>query len=523
MRNTVLAAIGAAAFAFVIACATPSGPPRGRAEEGPGEASGQAAPLHWKARCELGFAVDCRKLGRALLHGAGVARDDRLGAAYLVKGCEMAEPASCSDLGVLTILGRGVAQSDAGGGALTRRACDAGYALACSNLGTLTVEGVNKLTLRPEDEGEGGGQIIRSFQTACDAGALEGCLNLGTARQGGVLVRTDLEGATEAFQRACGGGLAIACHRLALLVREEPMIAATGLDPTGPERKACQAGIAPACRDPGQLPGPLGAQTPSSRLVADRTSYALGIPGAGGLHPIDLSPQQGGARHARGQLPAAQVAGLPASLRAKLQLEGPAADVTQGDEAVELLVALRRPQLSSCLERERSQPAATALAATFLLDAGGRPVDQRTASETGDAGLEGCVQELIQGWSFPVPPGGGSGPHLVRIDFEAAPPGPAPGYATPGGLRAALKEPGCVERMLRLPESARGAVKAVTVKLAVDLAGRPFYVHALTPAPEPVVAAIGAAVRACAFTPGVDETGHPASLWLTLTVKLDGR
>jgi TPR repeat protein len=523
MRNAVLAAIGAATFAFSIACATPPGPPRGRADEGPEEATGQAAPLHWKARCEFGFAIDCRKLGRALLNGAGVARDDRLGAAYLMKGCEMAEPASCSDLGVLTILGRGVAQGDAGGGALTRRACDAGYALACSNLGTLTVEGVNKLTLRPDDEGERGFQVIRSFQTACDAGAMEGCLNLGTARAGGLLVRTDLEGATEAFQRACRGGLAIACHRLALLAREEPMIAGTGLDPTGPERQACQAGIAPSCLAPGQLPGPLGAQTPSSRLVADRTSYALGIPGAGGFHPIDLAPAQGGPRHARGQLPADQVASLPASVRAKLRLEGPGDDLTQGDEAVELLVALRRSQLASCLERERSQPAATVMAATFLLDAGGRPVDQRVASEPGDAGLEGCVQELVQAWSFPVPPGGGSGPHLVRVDFEAAPPGPAPGYATPGGLRAALKEPGCVERKLRLPENSRGAVNAATVKLAVDLAGRPYYVHALTPASAPVVAAIGAAVRACAFTPGIDEAGHPASLWLTLTVKLDGR
>jgi hypothetical protein len=301
------------------------------------------------------------------------------------------------------------------------------------------------------------------------------------------------------------------------------MIAGTGLDPTGPERQACQAGIAPACRAPGQLPGPIGAQTPTGRLVADRTSYALGIPGAGGFHPIDLAPPPGGPRLARGQLPAGQVAGLPGPLRAKLQLEGSAGDVTQGDEAVELLSALRRPQLASCLERERSQPAATALASIFLLDAGGRPVEQRVASEPGDAGLEGCVQELVQAWSFPVPPGGGSGPHLVRIDFEAAPPGPAPGYATPGGLRAALKEPSCVERMLRLPEPSRGALNEVTVKLAVDLAGRPYYVHALTPAPAPVVAAIGAAVRACAFTPGVDETGHPAPLWLTLTVKLDGR
>jgi hypothetical protein len=217
------------------------------------------------------------------------------------------------------------------------------------------------------------------------------------------------------------------------------------------------------------------------------------------------------------------VASLPPALRSKLQLDGPLADGAQGDEPVELLVAMRRAQLASCLERERSQPAAAALAATFMLDSTGRPDDQRTATEPGDAGLEGCAQEVIHGWSFPVPPGGGSGPHLVRFDFEAAPPGPAPGYATPGGLRPAQKEPGCVERTLRLPEASRGALNTVTVKLAVDVAGHPAYFHALTPAPEPVVAAVGAAVRACAFTPGVDEAGHLAPLWLTLTVKLEGR
>jgi TPR repeat protein len=519
------------AVALLAGCATTTGH-GGHGGHGAGQGA-SAAPVgaeelvaaasHWKGRCELGFAVDCRKLGRAYLNGAGVDRDDRLGAAYLMKGCEMAEPASCSDLGVLTILGRGVAQSDQGGEALTRRACEAGYALACSNLATLTLEGVNKRTPRPDDEGAWGVQIVGSFQTACDAGLLEGCLNLGTARVHGQLVKRDLQGATEAFQRACHGGMPIACHRLALLVREEPMIAAMGLDPTAPERQACQAGIATACRTPGELPGPHGALTPTSRLVADRNTYALGIPGAGGFHPIDLAPPPGRARHGRGPLPAAQLAGLPASLRTRLELAGPAAKGVAGDEPVELLVALRRMQLASCLERERSQPAAVALAATFMLDATGRPDDQRIASEPGDAGLEGCVQELIQAWSFPVPAGGGNGPHLVRFDFEAAPPGPAPGYATSGGLRAALKEPGCLERTLRLPEASRGAFNAFTIKLAIDAAGRPAYFQALTPAPEPVVAAIGAAVKACAFTPGVDEAGHPAPLWLTLTLKLEGR
>lgn len=487
------------------------------------EQAAEAAP--WKSRCQQGFAVDCRKLGRAHLSGAGVKRDDQLAAAYLIKACEIGEPGGCSDLGVLTIIGRGVAQDDTVGGALTRRACDAGFALACSNLGTLTIEGVNRLDHRPDEEGEGGVKLLRFFETACEAGALEGCLNLATARERGQLVGKDLPGAAAALQRACSGGLPLACYRLALLGRDAPG-AVPGVDLAALEAKACEGGVAQACTGPGAASGRAGPLTPTPRLVSDPFSYALGIPGAGGFHPSDLAPLAGGPRRTREQLqriPAEQLAGLPASLLARLQLEGRGEAGAPGDEAVELLLTLRRSQLATCLERERSNPAQAALAAFFMLESSGRPYDLHAATEPPDAGLEGCAEEVIRGWSFPAPAGGASGPHLVRFDFEAAPPGPAPGYASPGGLRAALKEPGCVERKLRVPEAYRGAQNAVTVKLAVDAAGRPALVHALTLTPDPVEAAVGAAVRACAFTAGVGEDGRPVPLWLTLTVKLIGR
>ena len=523
MRISVLAVMAGA----LAGCATPAGQGLGRGAM-PAAASSEeqaSATSSWKWRCERGFAVDCRKLGRAHLHGTGVPRDDRLAAAYLVKACEIGEPASCGDLGVLTILGRGVAQDDAGGGALTRRACDAGHALACSNLGTLTVEGVNKLTLRPDQEGELGVKITRYFQTACDAGVPEGCFNLATAMERGQLALKDLPRAAATFQRACSGGLPVGCHRLALLARETPG-AAPGVDLAALDRQASRAGIASSSAPDREPPGPVGPLTPSPRLMSDPYSYALGIPGSGGFHPSDLAARAAGQRGAHDRferLPFEAWGSLPPALRGRLQLDAPAEAGALGDEAVELLVALRRSQLATCLERERSQPAATSLASVFMLEAGGRPVDLRTASEPADPGLEGCAREVILDWSFPVPADGRSGPHLVRIDYEAALPGPAPGYASSGGLRAALKEPGCVERRLRLAEGDRGAEKAVTVKLAVDADGRPALFHALTPAPEPVVLAIGAAVRACEFTPGVGDDGRPLPLWLTLTVKLDGR
>jgi TPR repeat protein len=482
-----------------------------------------AAAASSRARCEQGFAVDCRKLGRAHLIGAGVPADDRLAAALLMKGCEIGEPASCSDLGVLTLLGRGVAQDDAVGSALTRRACDAGFALACSNLGTLTVEGVSKLTLRPDQEGERGGRIVRYFQTACEAGAPEGCLNLGTARERGDLVDKDAAAASRAYQRACEGGLPLACHRWALLAIAAPD-AAPEADVAALNVRACRAGIAPACTHPGETPGPAGPQTPSPRLVAERSSFALGIPGAGGFHLTDLARPPGGPRRPRAllrRLPAGQLATLPAPLRQRLDLEQPAEGEVKPDEPVELLLRLRRAQLATCLERDRSTPAAAQLVAFFLVESNGRPGELRAATEPPDQELETCAMEVIGGWSFPVPSGGVGGPYLLRFSFEAAPPGPAPEYASSGGLRAALKEPGCVERKLRVPDAYRGVANAVTVKLVVDRSGQPVLFHALTPAPEPVVAVIGEAVRVCAFRPGIGEDGQPVALWLTLTVRLD--
>lgn len=523
IATTVVAAL------VVTACAGDPGRDTGRGGGAlPAESTTEelaAAAATSTARCEHGFAVDCRKLGRAHLTGSGVPADDRLAAALLMKGCEIGEPASCSDLGVLTLLGRGVAQDDAAGGALTRRACDAGFALACSNLGTLAIEGVSKLPLRPEEEGERGARVVRYFQTACEAGAPEGCLNLGTARERGELLDKDLVGASRAYQRACEGGLPLACHRWALLATVAPD-AAPEAGVAALNARACRAGILPACTQPGEAPGPVGPQTPSPRLVAERYSFALGIPGTGGFHLTDLAQPPGGPRRPRAllrHLPPGQLATLPASLRQRLNLEQPAEGELMPDEPVELLLRLRRAQLATCLERERTTPAAAQLAAFFLVESNGRPGELRAATEPADQGLETCVTELIGGWSFPVPSGGVGGPYLARFTFEAAPPGPAPQYASSAGLRAALKEPGCVERNLRVPDAYRGVANAVTVKLVVDRSGKPVLFHALTLAPEPLVAAIGEAVRACAFTPGVGEDGQPMALWLTLTVRLDQR
>jgi outer membrane biosynthesis protein TonB len=159
----------------------------------------------------------------------------------------------------------------------------------------------------------------------------------------------------------------------------------------------------------------------------------------------------------------------------------------------------------------------------FLVEADGRPAELRPAASPADAELETCAAEVVGGWEFPMPAGGLGGPYLVRYTFESAPAGAPPQLTPPGGLRPTLKSPGCVERKLHLPPGARGLVGSATVKFAVDGNGAPILLHAITSAPEPVVAAIADAVRACEWSPGADASGRSATLWLTLPVRLDGR
>jgi protein TonB len=187
---------------------------------------------------------------------------------------------------------------------------------------------------------------------------------------------------------------------------------------------------------------------------------------------------------------------------------------------VELLVAARRHQLGQCHEAPRARREAAEGWAVFFVDGDGRPLAVRAATAPADPPLEACLAEVVSGWEFPASPEGVAGPFLARERYEAALAAP-PEYAGPGALRPALADPACLERELRVPPEYEGAAGSVTVKLAVDPAGAPALVHALTPAPDAILAAIGEAVRRCRWSPGADAQGRPASLWLTLTVRLD--
>lgn len=478
------------------------------------------------ARCSRGFAADCRDLGRARISRDSAERDDRLGAALLMQACELGDPAGCADLGVCYALGRGLAQSDERAAALSRRSCEQGAAVACSNQGALLAAGAAPAAGAPETPEARSARIVWLFRTACEAGVPEGCTNLGTALEAGSLAIRDVRGAARAYRKACDAGFALACHRLALLVGERPE-AAPDLTATQLEARACRAAIAPACLAVSEKAPAEGRGTPAARLVDERRSFALGVPGMGGFSPEELSAVrvQGPKRTLEDvrQPPEALVAKVPAALRAKLGIDLAPRPVASWDPAVETLIALRRTQLGQCYEAPRAaRGQITESYATFFVDADGRPLRVRAATAPADPPLEKCVSELVAGWEFPASPSGVEGPYLVRYDLEPAP-AVAPAYAGPGSLRPALRDPACVERVLRVPAEYRGSAGSVTVKLAVDGTGGPGLVHALTPVPDELLAAVAEAVRRCPWSPGADSDGRPASLWVTLTVKLDAR
>lgn len=476
------------------------------------------------AHCARGFATDCRDLGRARLLGDAGVQDDRLAAAYLTRACEMGDPAACADLGVLYAIGRGLPQSDERSVALSRRACEQGLGIACSNLGALLAEGVGA---PPEKKGPGEDPAVRLFRKACDAGLAEGCTNLGAALESGRFGPREVAAAARVLRRACDAGFPLACHRLAGLVYEGAA-AAPGLDVKGLATRACRGGIAPACLAVGEKVPPPAARTPAARLVEDPRAFVLGVSGTGGFSPGELAARAAPARRRTlGELrraPEALRAAVPEPLRAKLGLDGPPSPAApDADPAVELLLAFRRGLLLQCYESARAEPGARAeVHVVLFVDGDGRPADVHVASAPADGPLEECVRGAVEAWEFPASDAGYSGPFLLKQGFDAAP-GPAPAYAGPGFLRPALRDPGCVERALRVPPELRGSAGAVAVKLAVDAAGKPGLVHALSPVPDDLVAAVSTAVRACRWTAGGDGDGRPIPLWTTLTVRIEAR
>jgi hypothetical protein len=476
----------------------------------------QAPPTTPAARCVRGAADACREVGRSLLladpgaHGPAA----RLGVAHVTLACEMSDAPACADLGAFHAVGRGVAWDAGRAAALSRRACEGGVGAACSNWAVLEAEEAGGLATAAG--ARAAHELTRRFRTACDAGAPEGCLDLAAALTAGAAGGArDPDGAARALARGCDLGLGLACHRLALLRPDDARAGET-------RARACRAAIAPACEAAG-LPVPAaGVGTPSPRLVEDVASLALAIPGGGGVHPADLAarPERRPAPSEPPATPAAIQARVPERLRARLGLDG-APGGAAPDAAVELLLPARKLELGQCLDVARAEPlAATRLAVAFVVEADGRAGAVRAAADPADPGVEACAAEVAAAWEFPA---GDApvGPFAVVMDLEPLPDGASPVYPGPSGLRPAPREPGCIEAAVRLPDGA--LTKSVTLKLAVTPDGRAALIHALTPVPEAVVAAVAEAARACRWTPGAGPGGRPAPVWTTVTVRVGSR
>jgi DNA-directed RNA polymerase subunit RPC12/RpoP len=100
-----------------------------------------------------------------------------------------------------------------------------------------------------------------------------------------------------------------------------------------------------------------------------------------------------------------------------------------------------------------------------------------------------------------------------------------------GYRRPVPTTPQCVERNLRVPsDRAGGDGRSVTIRFAVGRTGIADLVN-VEPGPgwpagnrvEPrLVEAVNSAVRSCRFTPGSDEQGRPARLWVVMQVPVGG-
>lgn len=408
----------------------------------------------------------------------------------LEERCARGFAPDCRQLGRARLAGDGAVRDDRLAAASFTAACEAGDPAACGDLAVLYAIGRG---LAQSDE-----RAVALSRRACDEGMALACSNLGAllAEGAGAPPPASAKDAgapvLRLFRTACDAGIQEGCTNLAAGLEGGRLAAPDARGAARALRTGCDAGLALACR----------------RLAAgDREGapFILGIPGAGPFSPGELAPRAAPGRKRR---TAADVRGAP-----------PTAPV---DPAVSLLVGLRRGQLGQCSEVPRADRRRAEVRATFLVDADGRAAEVRAASAPADAALAECVRAAVEAWEFPASDEGFSGPFLVDTGFEAAPL-VHPSYAGPGFLRPALRDAGCVERALQVPPELQGAAGAVTVKLAVDADGKPGLVHAVSPAPEPLVAAVAAAVGACAWSAGGDADGRPLPLWTTLTVRIAGR
>ncbi|MBI5069974.1 MAG: energy transducer TonB, partial [Deltaproteobacteria bacterium] len=133
----------------------------------------------------------------------------------------------------------------------------------------------------------------------------------------------------------------------------------------------------------------------------------------------------------------------------------------------------------------------------------------------------------------PAPsPVSAAAPAAPAVAAPAPAPAPAsnePLFAGPGFRRPTPEEPGCIERSIRIPQYLADRLPpAVLLRFAVGRDGTSDLVQVLPgaesgPGSRPVDPRLSEsliqAVRGCRFTPGADDAGRPARLWVTMRVR----
>jgi TPR repeat protein len=206
-------------------------------------------------RCARDDAAACYGLGRQLLRGRYVARDERRGRALLEKACAGSHGKACGALAASPqARRRGRAHVDG----LLRRACDLDDAPSCGLLGD-RVDRRQAVTLYDKacagDDATGcsrlGAALVRTaperataaWQSACDLGITERCLDAAA-----LLETQDAEEARELYQRLCDADVGRGCAGLAAM---------TARGAGGPRRlddarelyqQACAMNVAAACK-----------------------------------------------------------------------------------------------------------------------------------------------------------------------------------------------------------------------------------------------------------------------------------
>ena len=85
--------------------------------------------------CDAGDAGSCRSLGWHYDHGTGrLPHDDDRAAFYFGRACDGGDVQGCANLGLM-LHGRGVARDERRARRRSTSACNAGNAVACTNLG----------------------------------------------------------------------------------------------------------------------------------------------------------------------------------------------------------------------------------------------------------------------------------------------------------------------------------------------------------------------------------------------------